>query len=95
MGWDAAHERRRLEVLPPGQRDIDVKGVILQTGGEAKGAQQPLGHVASAHIELALGADSETVRLAVAATLLERYDIERVTLQVEPEGCVDAPHLHP
>ena len=74
---------------------MDVKGVILQAGEDAEGVQQPLGHVASAHIELASGADSETVRLAVAAMLLERFDIEHVTLQVAQEGCVDAPHLHP
>ena len=50
---------------------------------------------ASAHVELEDGADAETVRVAVAAMLLERFDIGHATIQVEEEVCEEAPHWHP
>ncbi|MGS1016113.1 cation diffusion facilitator family transporter [Allosphingosinicella humi] len=50
---------------------------------------------ASLHVELAAGAEAEIVRLDVAATLLERFKIQHVTIQVEEDACEDAPHLHP
>ena len=52
-------------------------------------------HSLSTHVELAEGADFETVRTAVAKVLHDRYDIEHATIQVEREACDDADGLHP
>ncbi|MFN3725436.1 MAG: cation diffusion facilitator family transporter [Allosphingosinicella sp.] len=90
-----------LEGVPRGLRLPEVRKAMETTPGVAGVHDLHVWSLtsddvsASAHVELALGADSETVRLAVAAMLLERFDIEHVTLQVEQEGCADAPHLHP
>jgi cobalt-zinc-cadmium efflux system protein len=48
----------------------------------------------SVHIELAVGAEAEAVRVRVAATLRERFDIEHATIQVE-QGACDTGQLHP
>lgn len=52
-------------------------------------------HNLSAHVELADQADFEMVRIAVGAMLLERYDIQHVTIQTEREPCGDSDGLHP
>ena len=52
-------------------------------------------HSLSTHVELAEGADFETVRTAVAKVLHDRYDIEHATIQMEREPCGDADGLHP
>ncbi|WP_281399799.1 hypothetical protein [Sphingomonas rhizophila] len=51
-------------------------------------------HSLSTHVELANGADFETVRTAVAKILHDRYEIEHATIQVEREACDDADGLH-
>ncbi len=51
-------------------------------------------HSLSTHVELAAGADFETVRTAVAQMLRDRYEIEHATIQVEREACGDAEGLH-
>lgn len=90
-----------LEGVPRGLRLAEVRTVIAQTAGVA-GVHDL--HVwaltsddvsASAHVELAPGGEAETVRLAIATVLFERFGIEHATIQVEAEGCEDAPHLHP
>ena len=90
-----------LEGVPRGLRLAEVRNAIEVTTGVAGLHDLHVWSLtsddvsASVHIELAAGADGEAVRLAVAATLFERFAIEHVTLQVEQEGCADAPHLHP
>jgi cobalt-zinc-cadmium efflux system protein len=49
----------------------------------------------SVHVELAGGAEAETVRIAVANLLQERFTIEHATIQTEEEPCEDSPRLHP
>jgi cobalt-zinc-cadmium efflux system protein len=49
----------------------------------------------SVHVELAAGADAETVRTFIAATLRERFEIEHATIQTEKEPCDDSPNVHP
>jgi cobalt-zinc-cadmium efflux system protein len=51
----------------------------------------------TAHVTLAKGADPDTVRRSVAATLDSRFGIEHCTIQTEgaAEGCGDSDHLHP
>ena len=49
----------------------------------------------SVHVELAAGADAETARTFIAATLRERFEIEHATIQTEKEPCDDSPNVHP
>jgi cobalt-zinc-cadmium efflux system protein len=49
---------------------------------------------ASAHVQLEPGANAEEVRLAAAAMLHDRFEIQHVTVQVEEVACEDAPHIH-
>jgi len=90
-----------LEGVPRGLRLKDVRSAIANTPGVAGVHDLHVWSMtsddvsASVHAELVEGADAETVRLAVAAALLERFDIEHITIQVEEEPCDDAPHLHP
>ena len=90
-----------LEGAPRGLRLGDVRSAIANTPGVAGVHDLHVWSLtsddisASAHAELADGADAEMVRLAVAATLLERFDIEHVTIQAEKEACEGGPHLHP
>ena len=90
-----------LEGVPRGLRLSEVRAAIAQTPGVASAHDLHVWSMtsddvsASAHVELAVGADPEAVRLAVAATLLSRFEIEHVTVQVEEAACEAAPHLHP
>ena len=52
-------------------------------------------HSLSTHVELAEGADFESVRTAVAARLQADYEIDHATIQVERKACGDADELHP
>jgi cobalt-zinc-cadmium efflux system protein len=51
----------------------------------------------TAHVTLAQGADPDTVRRSVAATLDSRFGIEHCTIQTESAAgaCKDSDHLHP
>lgn len=49
----------------------------------------------SAHIVLADGAESETVRRDVAAILHDRFNIEHATIQTEREACAAHEAVHP
>ena len=90
-----------LEGVPRGLRLADVRLAIEDTPGVASAHDLHVWSMtsddvsASAHIELEDGADSELVRLAVTATLLERFGVEHVTVQMEETACEGAPHLHP
>lgn len=90
-----------LEGVPRGLRLAEIRAAIGRTAGVAGVHDLHVWSLtsddvsASAHVELAPGADAESVRLSVATTLLERFDIEHVTIQVEVDACGDAPHLHP
>ena len=90
-----------LEGVPRGLRLREVRDAIAGTAGVAGVHDLHVWSVtsddvsASAHVELAPGEEAETVRLAVAATLLDRFEIEHVTIQIEEAACEDAPHLHP
>ena len=89
-----------LEGVPRGLRLADVRAAIAGTPGVAGTHDLHVWSMsgedisASAHVELQTGAESETVRLAVAAMLLERFDIEHATIQVEVETCDEGPRLH-
>lgn len=52
-------------------------------------------HSLSAHVELADNTNFDTVRSAISTMLLERYEIQHSTIQVEREPCDDADGLHP
>ncbi len=52
-------------------------------------------HNLSAHVELAEQADFDTVRMAIAAMLFDRYDIKHATIQAEREACDEVATLHP
>lgn len=90
-----------LEGVPRGLRLPDVRAAISSTPGVASTHDLHVWSMtsddisASAHVELKEDADAEAVRLAIAATLLGRFGIEHVTVQVEEEPCEDGPHLHP
>ena len=90
-----------LEGVPSGLRLADVRSAISGTPGVASMHDLHVWSMtsddvsASAHVELEDGADAERVRLAVTAILLERFDIQHVTVQVEEEVCDDRAHLHP
>ena len=90
-----------LEGVPRGMRLTDVREAI--SGAEGVASTHDL-HVwsmsssdvsASAHVELDDGAEAEAVRLAVAKVLLDRFEIEHVTVQVEEKPCEDGPNIHP
>lgn len=90
-----------LEGVPRGLRLADVRAAISSTPGVASAHDLHLWSMtsddisASAHVELEQGADAETVRIAVVTVLLERFNIEHATIQVEEEACEDGAHLHP
>ena len=90
-----------LEGVPRGLRLADVRAAISGTPGVAGTHDLHVWSMtsddinASAHVELDEGADAEAVRVAVAAILHERFDIEHVTIQVEEEACEERPHWHP
>lgn len=90
-----------LEGVPRGMKLADVRAAIAGTPGVAGVHDLHVWSLtsddvsASVHATLARGHDAETVRLAVAAILRQRFEIEHATIQVETEPCGDAPHLHP
>ena len=89
-----------LEGVPRGLRLADVRAAIAGTAG-VEGVHDL--HVwsltsddisLSVHVELAVGADCDSVRLDVASMLDQRFAIEHVTIQTEVEPCEDGPTLH-
>ena len=90
-----------LEGVPRGLRLADIRSAISATPGVANTHDLHVWSMtsddisATAHVELEDGAEAEEVRLAVAATLLERFEIEHVTIQVEENPCDEGQHLHP
>jgi cobalt-zinc-cadmium efflux system protein len=90
-----------LQGVPRGLRLTDVRAAISSTAGVASTHDLHVWSMtsddisASAHVELAQGADAEIVRVAVAAMLDERFGIEHATIQVEEKACEEGSHLHP
>lgn len=90
-----------LEGVPRGIDLADLRAAIAATPGVAGVHDLHVwsltsdDHSLSAHVELADGADFESVRTVVAKTLHDRYDIEHATIQTEREACEDAAGLHP
>ena len=90
-----------LEGVPRGLRLGEVRAAIAGTAGVAGVHDLHVWSLTSddsslsVHIEVAPAADYEALRVAVAAMLLERFDIEHATIQTEREPCEDAPRLHP
>jgi len=82
-----------LEGVPRGMDLKEVRGAIAAVPGVAGVHDLHIWSMSSddrslsTHVELAEGADFETVRTAVAAMLLERYEIEHATIQIEREAC--------
>lgn len=52
-------------------------------------------HSLSAHVELAEQSDSDAVRLAIGATLFERFNIQHPTIQMERGSGENTEGLHP
>ena len=90
-----------LEGVPRGMDLKEVRGAISAVPGVAGVHDLHIWSLSSddrsmsTHVELAEGQDFEAVRAAVAAMLLERYDIEHSTIQIEREACGDNDSLHP
>lgn len=90
-----------LEGVPRGLRLSEVRAVIAAAPGVAGVHDLHAWSLTSddsslsVHVELAPGADAESVRIAVAAVLLERFRIVHATIQTEREPCADAVGLHP
>lgn len=90
LGREALHVL--LEMAP---RDVDVNRARLRLEGVSGVAGVHDFHVwtltsglrvATGHLDLAAGADGESVRKAAQAVLGDEIGIEHVTLQLEPEG---------
>jgi cobalt-zinc-cadmium efflux system protein len=90
-----------LEGVPAGLRLADVRSAIAGTAGVAGVHDLHVWSLTSddsslsVHVELNEGVDAEQVRLAVIATLHDRFRIEHVTIQTEREPCEDSETLHP
>lgn len=90
-----------LEGVPRGLRLAEVREAISGTPGVASTHDLHVWSMTSddvsvsAHVELQEGASAESVRIAVATVLHDRFDIEHATIQVEEEVCTEAPHWHP
>jgi cobalt-zinc-cadmium efflux system protein len=90
-----------LEGVPRGLRLGEVRAAVAAVPGVAGVHDLHIWSLssdevsASLHTELSSGSDAETVRVTVAAALLERFGIGHATIQVEKEACEDKPHLHP
>lgn len=90
-----------LEGVPRSVSLKDVRSAIASTPGVAGVHDLHVwsltsdDHSLSTHVELQDGADFEAVRIAVAAMLHDRFEIQHATIQVEREECEDADALHP
>lgn len=90
-----------LEGVPRSLQLADVRAAISGTPGVASTHDLHVWSMTSddisvsAHVELKQGANAETVRVAVAAMLLEQFDVEHATIQVEEDACDEGAHLHP
>ena len=89
-----------LEGAPPGLALAGVRKAISETAGVADthelhvwttGADQA---ICTVHVVLADGADAETVRMAVAARLEEKFDLHHVTIQTEVVDCGEEDGRH-
>lgn len=89
-----------LQGVPPGYELKTVRAAMNDVAGVAGVHDLHLWSVAgddaslTAHVELATGADGETVRKAVAHMLDERFHIHHVTIQTEAERCTHADSGH-
>ncbi len=90
-----------LEGVPRGVSLKEVRSAIASTPGVAGVHDLHVwsltsdDHSLSTHVQLQDGADFEAVRIAVAAMLHDRFEIQHATIQVEREECEDAGALHP
>ncbi len=89
-----------LQGVPPGYELKAVRRAMGEVAGVAGVHDLHLWSVAgddaslTAHVELAAGADGETVRKAVAHMLDKRFHIHHVTIQTEVERCSHADSGH-
>lgn len=90
-----------LEGVPRGLRLADVRGAIAGTAGVTGVHDLHVWSLTSddsslsVHVELEETADPESVRLAVATLLRDRFEIEHVTIQAERQPCDDSENIHP
>lgn len=90
-----------LEGVPGGLRLGDIRGAIAEVPGVGGVHDLHVWSMASddvsltAHIEIANAADGDRIRAAVRSTLVDRFEIEHVTIQTEAEPCANDDHLHP
>ena len=90
-----------LEGTPSGMKLGDVRAAVAGAPGVVGVHDLHVWSVtqaevsASVHVELAAGADFETVRIAVATALSKEFGIDHATVQTERVPCGDADHLHP
>lgn len=89
-----------LEGVPSGMAVAEIRKAMLETEGVAgvhdlhvwvSGADQPS---CSAHIEVRIDVDPETVQAMVARRLSESFQLQHVTLQVERNPCNHREALH-
>lgn len=89
-----------LEGVPPGMILSDVEDAIVAVPGVASVHDLHLWAITqsqpslTAHAVLADGADAETVRLAIEASLQEKFDLHHTTLQMERQSCPPAETAH-
>lgn len=90
-----------LEGVPRGIELTKLRAAITETPGVAGvhdlhvWSLSSEDHSLSTHVELADGADFETVRTTLAQMLHDQFEIQHATIQVEREACDDARLLHP
>lgn len=90
-----------LEGVPGGLGLGDIRGAIAEVPGVGGVHDLHVWSMASddvsltAHIEIADAADGDKIRAAVRSMLVDRFEIEHVTIQTEAEACSGDDHIHP
>ena len=90
-----------LEGVPRGLTLPEIRAAIASTPGVAGVHDLHIWSLtsddasASVHVELAPQMDGDTVRVAVARTLRDKFKIAHATVQTEREACENAADLHP
>jgi cobalt-zinc-cadmium efflux system protein len=92
-----------LEGVPSGLRLADVRSAIAAVPGVAKLHDLHIWSMSNddvsctVHVTLGQGADAEDTRITAQKTLLDRYGIERSTVQTEKvdQQCKDGKQIHP
>ena len=90
-----------LEGVPGGLRLGDIRGAIADVPGVGGVHDLHVWSMASddvsltAHVEIVDAAEGDKIRAAVRSMLVDRFEIEHVTIQTEAKPCALDDHLHP